>query len=116
MNKQQFSTVPDFLKDRQWWGFDWLEHVTAIPGPLALVTGYKSNGMANGTMQSWFCFTNENGFYCIFGNVNKFSHMYEIAAQKKQLVINFPDQSCIKNAWTQSTTTAMKRTSLRLPD
>ncbi len=96
MDKKQFFTVPDNLKDRQWWGFDWLEHVTAIPAPLALVTGYKKNGMANATMQSWFCFSNENGFYCIFGSVNKYTHLYEIAAEKKQLVINFPDKSCIK--------------------
>ncbi len=96
MEKKQFSTIPDFLRDRQWWGFDWLEHVTAVPAPLALVTGYKKNGKANGTMQSWFCFSNENGFYCIFGSVDKHTHMYEIATEKKQLVINFPDKSCIK--------------------
>ncbi len=32
--------LPDGIKE-EWWGFHWLEHVTAIPAPLALVTGYK---------------------------------------------------------------------------
>lgn len=95
MNKKQFFDVSENLKDMEWYGFSWLEHVTAVPAPLALVTGYKENGLANGTMQSWFCFTSDNGFYCIFGNVNKMQHMYEIATMKRQLVINFPDKSCI---------------------
>lgn len=95
MNKKQFNSVPEKLKDKEWWGFDWLEHVTAIPAPLALVTGYKENGLANATMQSWFCFSNEKGFYCIFGSVNKYTHMYEVATKRKQLVINFPDVNLI---------------------
>lgn len=95
MNKKQFSNVPDEISDRQWYGFNWLEHVTAVPSPLVLVTGYKNNGLANGTMQSWFCFSNEDEFYCIFSNVNKSTHMYEVAKNQKQLVINFPDKSCI---------------------
>lgn len=96
MNKKQFFDIPDAIKGREWWGFNWLEHVTAIPAPLVLVTGYKENGLANGTMQSWFCFSNENDFYCIFGSVNKHTHMYEIATKKKQIAINFPDQTCIQ--------------------
>lgn len=93
--KKQFNRIPDFMADREWWGFDWFEHVTAIPAPLALVTGYKENGLSNGTMQSWFCFSNENGFFCIFGSVNKSTHMYDIARKKGCLVINFPDASNI---------------------
>lgn len=95
MNKKQFFVISDGMKEREWWGFHWLEHVTAIPAPLVLVTGYKENGLTNGTMQSWFCFSNDKDFYCIFGSVNKYSHMYEIARKKKQMVINFPDQTCI---------------------
>lgn len=96
MNKKQFFMIPDEMKENEWWGFHWLEHVTAIPAPLVLVTGYKENGLANGTMQSWFCFSNENDFYCIFGSVNKYTHMYEIASKKKQMVINFPDRTCLE--------------------
>lgn len=88
--------IPDEMKGNEWWGFHWLEHVTAVPAPLVLVTGYKENGLANGTMQSWFCFSNENNFYCIFGSVNKYTHMYEIISKKKQIVINFPDRTCIE--------------------
>lgn len=95
MNKKQFFSVPDKIKDNEWYGFNWLEHVTAVPQPLALVTGFKENGLANGAMQSWFCFSNEKDFYCIFGSVNKSEHMYEIASSKKQLVVNFPDMSVI---------------------
>lgn len=91
MNKKQFYSLPDEIKNREWWGFNWLEHVTAIPQSLVLVTGYKNNGLANGTMQSWFCFSSEGEFYCIFGSVNKNTHMYEIAKNKGHLVINFPD-------------------------
>ena len=96
MNKKQFMDLPDGIKE-EWWGFHWLEHVTAIPAPLALVTGYKENGLANGTMQSWFCFSCVKHFYCIFGSVNKYTHMYEIASGKRQLVINFPDRACLEN-------------------
>lgn len=95
MNKKQFFAMPDGLKNEQLWGFSWLEHVTAIPQPLALVTGYKENSMANATMQSWFCFSNENDFYCIFASVNRYTHMYDIAVRKKQLVINFPGMDAV---------------------
>lgn len=96
MAKKQFFQLPDKLKDEEMWGFNWLEYVTAIPQPLALVTGYKENGLANGTMQSWFCFSNENfsnanDFYCIMGSVNKHTHLYEIASKRKQLAVNFPN-------------------------
>ena len=79
MNKKQFFDLPEELREKEWWGFNWLEHLTAVPAPLVLVTGYKANGFANGTMQSWFCFSSEGDFYCIFGSVHKQSHMYEIA-------------------------------------
>jgi len=95
MNKKQFDIIPDSFKDKQLWGFNWLEYVTAIPAPLVLVTGYKKNGNANGTMQSWFCFSNENDLYCIFGSVNKYTHMYEIAHNQKQFAVNFPDKDVI---------------------
>lgn len=95
MGKKQFFGLPEEIKDNELWGFNWLEYVTAIPQPLALVTGYKENGLANGTMQSWFCFSNENDFYCVFGDVNKYTHMYDIITKQKQLTINFPNKMSI---------------------
>lgn len=64
--KKEFFECPEVFKDHNFYGFDWLEFLTAIPSPLALVTSYKSNGKANGSMQSWFSFSSEDGFYCIF--------------------------------------------------
>ncbi|WP_238483683.1 flavin reductase family protein [Anaerosporobacter faecicola] len=94
--KKEFRICPNFMKDRNLYGFDWLEHVTAIPSPLVLVTCYKGNGKTNAIMQSWLSFSNDNGFYCIFSSVNKYSHMYSAVKANKQLVINFPDASIYK--------------------
>lgn len=41
-------------------------------------------------MQSWLTFSNSDGFYCIFVDVNKHGHMYATVKEKKALVINFP--------------------------
>ncbi len=30
MNKKQFFMIPDEMKGNEWWGFHWLEHVTAV--------------------------------------------------------------------------------------
>ncbi len=95
MNKKRYEMPPESIKDKELWGFHWLEYATAVPSPLVLVTGFKNNGLANGTMQSWFCFSSEKDFYCIFGSVNKYTHMYEIAKNQKQLVVNFPDKEMI---------------------
>ena len=95
MNKKQFYSLPGEMKDIQFLGFNWLEYVTAIPSPLVLVTGYKNNGLANATMDSLLCFSSENDFYCIFGSVDKRSHMYEAAKNQKQLVVNFPDKDVL---------------------
>ena len=95
MNKKQFYSIPEKVKNTELWGFNWLEYVTAIPSPLVLVTGYKNNGLANATMDSWLCFSSEIDFYCIFGSVNKYTHMYEVAKNQGQLVINFCDKDVI---------------------
>lgn len=87
--KKEFFECPEALKSNNFYGFDWLEFLTAVPSPLALVTSYKSNGKSNGSMQSWLSFSSENGFYCIFSSVHKCSHMYSSIAETKQLVINF---------------------------
>lgn len=86
MNKKQFYSIPEKVKNTELWGFNWLEYVTAIPSPLVLVTGYKNNGLANATMDSWLCFSSENDFYCIFGSVNKYTHMYGSPKTKDSLL------------------------------
>lgn len=88
--KLEFSAAPASLEGRNMYGFDWKEHVCAIPAPLVTVTTYKPDGKTNATMQSWLCFTNEDGFYCIFGSVNRHKHMYQTLKQRRALVINFP--------------------------
>ncbi len=47
------------------------------------------NGKANGSMQSWFSFSSEDGFYCIFSSVHKSTHLYQTVQETKQLAINF---------------------------
>lgn len=88
--KKEFKECPSCFMGKEMYGFDWKEHVTAIPSPLAVVTTYKNNGKTNATMQSWLTFSNSNGFYCIFADVNKHGHMYTSIKEKKSLVINFP--------------------------
>lgn len=99
--KKEFSVMPDKLSNEQFYGFNWFEHLTAVPSPLTLVTGYKLNGRSNGTMQSWLSFSSDNGsdFYCIFSYICKYTHMYEIASKQKQLVINFPSADNYKKCY-----------------
>lgn len=88
--KKEINIEPSCFEGKEMYGFDWKEHVTAIPSPLVVVTTYKANGKTNATMQSWLTFSNEDGFYCIFSSVNKYGHMYSSVKEKKALVINFP--------------------------
>ncbi len=48
--KKEFFTKPEAITE-QWPGelaaFSWQDFVTAIPSPLFVVTGYKSNGKEN---------------------------------------------------------------------
>ena len=90
--KKEFDTCPKAIDESRLYGFSWMEFVAGIPSPLVLVTGYKENGKPNASMQSWTSFVGNGGFYCIFGSVNKNTHMYASVQQTKQLVINFPDK------------------------
>lgn len=94
--KKEFSTCPNTINEKELYGFVWQEHVLAIPSPLVVVTSYKENGKTNASMQSWSTFVSEKGFYCIFGSVNKNTHMYTTIRQNKQLVINFPSSDIYK--------------------
>lgn len=87
--KKEFSHIPETIDEEKLYGFSWMDYVTAVPTPLILVTSYKDNGKTNASMQSWSTFVSEEGFYCIFGSVNKRTHMYATVKQTGQLVINF---------------------------
>ena len=88
--KIQITQQPACYEGRQMHGFNWKEHVTAIPSPLVVVTTYKADGQTNATMQSWLTFGNDGEFYCIFAAVSKHGHMYQTIHERKALVINFP--------------------------
>lgn len=88
--KKEFLDMPSCFEGKELYGFNWKEHVVALPAPLVVVTTYKENKKTNATLQSWLTFSNSDGFYCIFADVNKHGHMYESIKQQKSLVINFP--------------------------
>ena len=88
--KKEFSVCPPCFEGQELYGFDWKEHVVALPSPLAVVTTYKPNGRNNATLQSWLTLSSSNGFYCIFADVNKYGHMYQTIREQGALVINFP--------------------------
>lgn len=88
--KKHLSIQPTCFDGRQMCGFNWKEHVTAIPSPLVVVTTYKKSGQTNATMQSWLTFGNDNDFYCVFAAVSKHGHMYQTIHERNALVINFP--------------------------
>jgi flavin reductase (DIM6/NTAB) family NADH-FMN oxidoreductase RutF len=85
--KKEFSTLPETMKNKEFYGSSWIDFVTSIPSPLFLVTGYKSNGKPNACLQSWSTFSGE---YCIMASVNKNGHMYKSIKETGELVINFP--------------------------
>lgn len=48
--KKEFINCPSCFEGQEMYGFDWKEHVVAIPAPLVVVTSYKANGKTNATM------------------------------------------------------------------
>lgn len=97
--KKEFRECPACMRERQMWGFDWKEFVTAIPSPLAVMTSYKANGKTNAAMQSWLTFASADGFYCIFADVSRYGHLYQTLREKKALVINFPSADIYKKCY-----------------
>lgn len=94
--KKEISTKPEVIKE-QWPGeleaFSWQDFVTAIPSPLLVVTGYKSNGKENACLQSWATFVGSSGdFMCILGSVSKNGHMYQSLKESGCCVLNFPSK------------------------
>lgn len=102
--KKEFGTKPEAITE-QWPGelasFSWQDFVTAIPSPLFVVTGYKSNGKGNACLQSWSTFVGDTGeFICIIGSVSKRGHMYQSLKETCCCVLNFSSRDvydlCVK--------------------
>jgi flavin reductase (DIM6/NTAB) family NADH-FMN oxidoreductase RutF len=89
--KNEYSIIPNSMKNIDFYGFSWIDFVTSIPSPLFLVTTYKSNGKPNACLQSWstFCGNGDN-FFCIMASVNKNGHMYKSVKETGEMVLNFP--------------------------
>ena len=69
----------------------WHQAVTAIPSPLIVVTGWKSNGKENACLQHASTFIGSEGEYiCILSWVRKTGHMYQSLKETKCCVVNFP--------------------------
>ena len=103
--KKEFDTRPEKITE-QWCrdtgGFAWQDFVTAIPLPVFVVTGWKSNGKGNACLQSWSTFTGvgTDDFICIFARVAKNGHMYKSLKETGVCVLNFPSgdiyERCVK--------------------
>ena len=74
--KRDFTSCPESIDEGRLFGFkSWQEHVAGVSSPLAAVTGYKSNGRSNLTMQSWCAV---HGDRVVFASVERGSHMYGV--------------------------------------
>lgn len=103
--KKDFSTRPETITE-QWChdcgGFSWQDFVTAIPEPVFVVTGWKSNGKENACLQSWSTFVggSADDFICIIAKVSKGGHMYQSLKETGVCVLNFPSNDvfdrCLK--------------------
>lgn len=86
--KKEFTDCPKAIDQSGLFGFaSWQEYVAAVPAPLVAVTGYKSNGLANVTMQSWCAL---HGDHMLFAGVDKGSHLFRIVREAGELAVNFP--------------------------
>lgn len=91
--KNEISAKPEKITEL-WPGelnmFSWMDFVTAIPSPLFVVTGWKSNGKENACLQSWATFVSDSGeFICILGSASKKGHMYQSLKETGCCVQNF---------------------------
>ena len=92
--KKEFSAKPENMKEGwpgEFGAFSWQELITAIPTPMFLVTGWKSNGKENVCLQQYTTFVTDSGeFICIMAWVSKNGHMYESLKKTGCCVLNFP--------------------------
>lgn len=94
--KKEFETKPDVVIE-QWPGeFEigsWQDVIAAIPSPLFVVTGWKSNGKENACLQAGSVFNGSGGEYiCLISSVFKNGHMYQSLRETGCCVLNFPSR------------------------
>ena len=103
--KKEFPSRPEAITEefcRNAGGFAWQDFLTAMPMPVFVVTGWKSNGKENACLQSWATFVggDTDEFICILANVFKGGHMYQSLKETGVCVLNFPSTDifdrCIK--------------------
>jgi len=97
--KKEFPARPEAITEI-WPGelsaFSWQDFVTAIPSPLFVVTGRKSNGKENACMQSWSAVVGDAGeFICLLGSVSKGGHMLQSLRETGCCVLNFPSREVL---------------------
>ena len=102
--KKEFFVRPDTITEKKCWDygdFAWHDFVTAIPTPLFVVTGWKSNGKENACMQSWATMVGgaPDNYVCIIGKVLKKGHMYQSLKETGVCVLNFPSSDVIDRCW-----------------
>jgi len=102
--KKEFAVRPEAIteqKCRDYGNFSWHDFVTAIPTPLFVVTGWKSNGKANACMQSWAAMAGgaPDNYVCILSKVSKSGHMYKSLKETGVCVLNFPSGDIIDCCW-----------------
>ncbi|MCL2286916.1 MAG: flavin reductase [Firmicutes bacterium] len=92
--KKNFYEKPETLKERWPGAFvsvegSWFNELLCVPSPIALVTGWKSNGKENACLQGNITFAGTNGeMVCTLGWVHKGHHAYESLKETGCCVVN----------------------------
>jgi len=102
--KNEFPTRPETITEKKcndYGGFAWHDFVTAIPTLLFVVTGWKSNGKENASMQSWATMVGggPEDYICIISKVPKWGHMYKSLKETGVCVLNFPSSDVAERCW-----------------
>ena len=93
--KKDFFEKPDVLKERWPGAFTgiegaWLNTIVEMPSPIAVVSGWKSNGKENACLQGGISFSGTKGeLVCVLSWVNMNGHMYQSLKETGCCVVNF---------------------------
>ena len=95
--KKEFSTRPSAPAFSEQYlqacgNMSWFDFVAGMPALVFVVTGWKSNGKENASLQSWTTFVGggPDAFICIMGKVGKGGHLYQSLKETGVCVLNFP--------------------------
>ena len=102
--KKEFPVRPKTITEQKCWDygdFAWQDFITAIPMPLFVVTGWKSNGKENACMQSWAAMVGgaPDNYVCILGKVVKNGHMYQSLKETGVCVLNYFSEDISEQCW-----------------